>query len=92
VNEIAFNKGFNGVYIYPLEASQVLRSRLGNVPQLYPEQAPGADWLPRMTFGSTPTHAVNASLANSLPEGLPSTAYVFSDNLSKVWRSHQIKL
>jgi hypothetical protein len=91
VNEISINKGFNGVYISPMVPSLIGRSRLGNLPQLYPDQQPGTNWLPGITFGITPAHAINSTLANTLPEGLPCTAYVFSDNLSKVWRSHQFK-
>lgn len=91
VNEISFNKGFNSVYITPVDPSLIQRSRFGNIPQLYADNQAGTNFIPGITFGSTPAHAVNSKLANTLPEVLPSTAYVFTDNLSKVWGAHQLK-
>jgi hypothetical protein len=91
VNELTAGKTFNGVYIKPQDPSLVLRSRMGNPPQLFKDPVGQPDWLPGISFGGTPANTVNSSLAQQLPEGLPNTAYLLTDNLSKVWRKHQLK-
>jgi hypothetical protein len=91
VMEVAASKGFNGVYIAPADASLVARSRMGNPPQLYQDPVGQPNWLPGIAFGGTPANAINSSLANQLPEGLPDTAYMFTHSLSKVWKAHQFK-
>ncbi len=91
VDEITVGKGFNGVYISPQDPSLVQRSRMGDPPSLYQSPAGQPNWLPSISFGGTPANTINASLANQLPEALPDTAYIVTNNLSKVWRSHQIK-
>ena len=91
VDEFTLNKGFNGVYIEPVDASLVQRGRMGNPPSLYASPTGKPNWLPGVSFGGTPANAVNSSLSNNLPEGLPDTAYMLTNSLSKVWRTHQIK-
>ena len=91
VDEVTFSKGFNGVYIKPQDPSLVQRSRMGNPPALFRSPVGEPDWLPGIAFGGTPPNTVNSSLAGQLPEGLPDTAYMFTDNISKVWKSHQFK-
>jgi hypothetical protein len=91
VDELTVGKAFNGVYIKPADPSLVERTRVGNPPQLYQDAVGNPDWLPGLTFGGTPSNTVNSSLAAQLPEGLPNTSYMFTNNLSKVWKSHQIK-
>jgi len=91
VDEITVSKSFNGVYIKPQDPSLVERSRMGNPPQLYQDPVGEPDWLPGISFGNPPPNAVNSSLAAVLPEGLPDTAYMLTNSLSKVWKSHQLK-
>jgi Carboxypeptidase regulatory-like domain len=91
VDEMTVGKSFNGVYIKPEDPSLVERSRMGNPPQLFKDAVGQPDWLPGIGFGGTPSNTVNSSLAQQLPEGLPNTAYMFSNNLSKVWNKHQLK-
>jgi hypothetical protein len=91
VDEITMSRAFNGVYIKPQDASLLDRARMGNPPQLYQDTAGQANWLPSIGFGSIPSNPINSSLSNLLPEGLPDAAYMFTNNLSKVWRSHQLK-
>lgn len=92
VDELTLGKAFNGVYISPLDTSKVQRSLMGNPPQLYQSATGEPGWLPAIGFGGTPANTINGSLANQLPEGLPCTAYVIQNNLSKVWGPHQIKV
>ena len=92
VDELNLGKAFNGVYISPLDVSKVQRTLIGNPPQLYVSATGQPGWLPGIAFGGTPANTINPSLANQLPEGLPCTAYVIQNNLSKVWKSHQIKV
>jgi hypothetical protein len=82
----------NGVFIKPLDPSAVERSRMGNPPQLFPDPTGSPNWLPGITFGGTPSNTINSTLASQFPEGILSDAFVLSDNLSKVWRSHQLKV
>ena len=91
VDEFTIGKGFNGVYISPQDPSLLNRSRMGNPPQLYASAVGQSNWLPGIAFGGTPANTINSSLANQLPESLPDTAYIISNNLSKVWKSHQFK-
>jgi hypothetical protein len=91
VNEITVNRGVNNVFVSPVDPSLLQRSRLGDLPQLYPDTQAGTNWLPGITFGGTPAHTINSTLSNSLPEMLPNKAYVFTDNISKVWGAHQLK-
>ena len=92
VDELTLGKAFNGVYIAPQDPALVQRSLMGNPPQLYQSPTGQPNWLPSITFGSTPASTINSSLANQMPEGLPCTAYIIQNSLSKVWQSHQIKM
>lgn len=91
VNEFTIGKSYNAVWVSPVDPSMVERSRIGNIPELYPHSGPGTGFVPNVTFGGTPVHAVNMTLDANLPEVLPDDALVISDNLSKVWRNHQLK-
>jgi hypothetical protein len=92
VNEFMAQKTFNNVIINPIDPSVLQRSNMGNPALLFPQTLASASWIPSVTFGGTPTNTVNASLCNTLPEQLPDDAYIFTDNLSKVWGKHQIKM
>ena len=92
VDELNLGKAFNGVYISPLDPSKVQRSLVGNLPQLYVSSVGEPGWLPSIAFGGTPANTITPSQANQLPEGLPCTAYVIQNNLSKVWKTHQLKV
>ncbi|HKE29044.1 MAG TPA: carboxypeptidase regulatory-like domain-containing protein [Bryobacteraceae bacterium] len=91
VDELTIGKAFNGVYISPQDPSKVDRSLMGTPPALYTSPVGQANWLPSVAFGGTPANTINSSLADVLPEGLPDTAYMLTNNLSKVWRTHQFK-
>jgi hypothetical protein len=91
VDEMMVQKIYNNVIISPVDPSLLQRSAMGNPPQLYKDNLPGADWLPNVAFGGTPVSTINSSLANQLPYSLPDDGYVLTNNLSKVWGKHQIK-
>ncbi len=91
VDEVMFAKDYNLVAISPVNSSVLQRSKMGNPPQLYPDNAVSENWLPGVAFGGTPVNTINSSLANQLPESLPDDGYIFTNNLSKVWGKHQIK-
>jgi hypothetical protein len=92
VDELTLGKAYNSVIISPLDPSAVDRSLIGNPPQLYVSPVGNANWIPAIGFGGTPANTIVASQANQLPEALPCTAYIIQNNLSKVWKSHQIKV
>ena len=92
VDELNLGKAFNGVYISPLNPAAVQRSKMGNLPQLYTSSVGEPGWLPAVSFGGTPANTINPSQAAVLPEGLPCTAYIIQNNLSKVWKNHQLKV
>lgn len=91
VDEVSLGKAYNSVIISPLDPSSVQRSLMGNPPQIYMSNTGQPGWIPGIAFGGTPANTINPSLANQLPEALPCTAYILQNNLSKVWKSHQIK-
>jgi hypothetical protein len=92
VDELTLGKAYNSVIISPLDPSAVDRSLMGNPPQLYVSPVGQANWIPAIGFGGTPANTIVASQANQLPEALPCTAYIIQNNLSKVWKTHQIKV
>jgi hypothetical protein len=57
-----------------------------NIPQTYPQDNP-LGLLPAMTFGGVSKPA-QVSYDGRFPMVDDSTAYSFSDNLSKIWRNH----
>ena len=92
VYELNLGKAFNGVYISPQDPSKVERSALGGLPQIYTSSVGQPGWMPGISFGSQPANTINPSQAPVLPEGLPCTAYVIQNSVSKVWKTHQIKV
>ena len=91
VNELTVGKAFNGVYITPQDAALLDRARMGSPPQLYQDAVGQPHWLPGISFGGTPANTINSSQASQLPEGLPNTSYMLTNNLSKIWGPHQLK-
>src|SRR5579872_334408 len=91
VDELMVAKNYNLVNIEPLNPSVLQRSAMGNPPQLFPDAIATANWIPGVSFGGTPVHTINGSIATVLPESLPDDGYIFSNNLSKVWGKHQMK-
>jgi len=92
VDEFMVQKTYNSVIINPIDASAVQRSKMGNPPQLFVNNVPSENWIPSVSFGGTPSNTVNSSLSNSLPEALPCDAIIVTNNLSKVWGKHQLKV
>ena len=92
VDEFMVQKTYNSVIINPVDPSVLARSLMGNPGEVFPHNLGNANWIPAVSFGGTPSNTVNSSLSNSLPEGLPCDAYIVTNNLSKVWGKHQIKV
>ena len=91
VNEVTFSKTFNSVDIWPADESLLDRSRMGNPPQWFKDPQPTSAWIPALTFGGVPVNTANTTLEPRLPTSLPNTAYIVTENVSKVWKSHNIK-
>jgi hypothetical protein len=91
VDELKLEKTYNNVTISPLNASVLDRSLMGNPSELFQHDLPHANWIPGVSFGSTPVNTVDGTIASQLPESLANDGYVFSNNLSRVWGKHQVK-
>jgi hypothetical protein len=91
VNELTFTRTFNAVTIYPTNPSVLDRSLMGNPAQWFKDSDPSAEWIPGLTFGSTPANTANTVLSTRLPSSQPGPGYVFTENLSKIWKTHNFK-
>ena len=94
VNEMNFGVSRNALTIDPVNRDAVSRSKMGNLPQWYQDKASentNPNYIPDVSFGGTPANTVNASLSN-VPWNNKNTLWNFTDNLSKVTGSHQIKM
>ncbi len=73
--------------------AKLQRDKLGiNLPQLYPGQNP-LNLIPSLTFGSTNIgpNATTTAWEGRFPMEDRADTYSFSDNLTKIWNSHQFK-
>jgi len=68
----------------------VARSRMGNVPQWFPDSNV-PDYAPNVGFGGQPSSTINLSLGVS-PYRYSDPVWVVSDNLAKVWNTHTFKV
>jgi hypothetical protein len=96
INETVFGYArWTESQIYPdAWLSEVQRNKLGvDLPQLYPEQNP-LNLIPAMTFGSTnmSNNAATTAWEGRFPMEDVSDTWSFTDNLTKVWRTHQFKM
>ena len=89
VNEARFAYTRNPIKSDYTDRSKVMRSLLGNPPQVYDD--PGSpDVAPDVSFGGVPANAIRLSLGpgNWHWRG---TQFTYADSLSKVWSRHSFK-
>ena len=67
------------------------RSLMGNIPQWYPKTSI-ANYVPNITFGGQPANTVNFTLSDALPNHYRNPDKFYSDDLSKVWGPHSLKV
>jgi hypothetical protein len=99
VNEFIFGRSHNNLYFYPSDASTVDRAKVGNPGLWYGGYTKGtgvsylqtANYMPNITFGGQPANVVNNSFGN-IPYENYNDIYNFTDNLSKVMGSHNLKV
>lgn len=89
VNEFNFGATTRGQTFNPMEPEKVDRARMGNIGQWYP-QSNESGAVPNVTFGGVPNY-INNSLGN-IPYTNENPMFTFTDNLSKLWGRHGIKL
>ena len=90
VNEFTFGRSQNSLHGDLSNPDAANRSLLGNVPQWYQDGPSTKPYIPNLVFGGQPANAPNAGLGN-IPYENWNHIYTFVDNLSKVWRTHQLK-
>ena len=98
INEFIFGKSRNNLYFDPVDKQAVDRSRMGNPPQWFKDTAgPGtylpaasSNYIPNVAFGGQPANTVNSGLGN-VPYLNYNDIYSFVNNVSKVWRTHNLK-
>lgn len=94
MNEFSFGKSRNYLYFYPLDPSKIDRSAMGNPPKWWPidTSKPGmANYIPDVTFGGTPVNPPSTR-CYGMPYENWTNIYSATDNLSKVWGNHSVKL
>lgn len=98
VNQLTVGRNTYEIRYNPIDPQEIDRSRMANIPQWYPNN-PANTWhgrgeenyLPNITFGSTPANTANIGLHNNLPYVSQSAINSVTESLSKVWRSHSFK-
>ncbi len=98
VNEFIFGKSRNNLYFDPVDKTLVDRSKMGNPPQWFRDQASPQTYLPAASSNYGPNIAFGGQPANTIAYGLGNVPYLnyndiysFVNNVSKVWRSHNFK-
>jgi len=94
VNETTVGKTFNTWDCFVVDASQWDRSRMGNIPKLFPVDltlGDQANYIPDVSFGGTPVNAPSTSPNNDIPYYNANNIYTITDNISKVIGSHNLK-
>jgi hypothetical protein len=89
VNEFNFGATTRGQTFNPVEPEKVARARMGNIGQWYP-QSNESGAVPNVTFGGVPNY-INNSLGN-IPYTNENPVFTFTNNLSKVWMTHSVKM
>jgi hypothetical protein len=98
VNEFIFGKSRNNLYFDPVDKSLVDRSKMGNPPQWFRDQAGPRTYLPAASANHAPNIAFGGQPANPIAFGLGNVPYLnyndiysFVNNVSKVWGPHNFK-
>lgn len=89
VNEFTLGGTTRGQTFNPVDKEKVARSRMGNIGQWYP-QSNESGAIPNVTFGGVPSY-INASLGN-IPYTNENPVITISNNFSKLWGAHSLKL
>lgn len=91
VNEFTFGVSQQKAQTYPRNPEEITRAATGiTVGQWYPGLN-AAGLIPNMTFAGVPNYA-NPSMDNRLPYYNANTIFNFTENLSKVWGTHSVKV
>jgi Carboxypeptidase regulatory-like domain/TonB-dependent Receptor Plug Domain len=69
----------------------ISRSRMGNVAQWYPDTNYNSDRIPTVNFGSQPSSTIYTGSTSDFPNPYRDPVYTISDDLSKVYGSHNFK-
>jgi hypothetical protein len=69
----------------------VARSKMGNVPQWYQDTNYDSNRIPTVNFGSQPASTVYTGSTSDFPNPYRDPVYTISDDLSKVFGSHNVK-
>jgi len=88
VNEFTVGASTRGQTFNPTEPEKVARSRMGNIPQWYP-QSNESGAIPNITFGGV-QNAIDPSLGN-IPYTNENPVFTFADNFSWLKGSHALK-
>jgi hypothetical protein len=95
VNEFIFGKSYNHLYFDVNDPSAVARSKMGNPPLWYAkDNIPAIPqlYIPNVSFGSQPANTITSSMYASIPYQNYNNIWDFTDNLNKVWHSHNFKV
>ena len=90
VNEAKFGYTFDNNTSSYSDPSKVMRSAMGNVPNLFPKPSI-LDIAPDVSFGSQPTSSIKLSLGPG-DWYWRGTQWTYTDNVSKVWGKHMLKV
>ncbi len=91
VNEVTFTRSFNNVITYAMNPSVLDRSLMGNPGQWFKDEKPSSLYIPALTFGGVPVNTANTTVEPRIPDALPDPGYTITENISKVWRGHNLK-
>jgi hypothetical protein len=90
-NEFTAGVSQNRLWFYPRDPEKVSRKALGiDLPQWNPGLNDGG-YIPNMNFSQVQNWA-NPSLNDGIPYDNANLILAITDNLSKIWRTHQIKM
>lgn len=90
-NEFTMGVSQNRLWYYPRDPEKVSRTKLGiNLPQWNPGLNDG-NYIPNMNFSQVQNWA-NPSMSDGVPYDNGNLILAVTDNMSKIWRTHQIKL
>jgi hypothetical protein len=98
LNEFSAGKSWNSWQWWMKDSSEITRDKMGNPPKWYPvgksqigtEAQFMSNYVPSVSFGSTPVSAAAYSVGNP-PYTNWMDLYSFTDNLSKVVGKHSLK-
>jgi hypothetical protein len=88
VNEFTMGASTRGQTFNPVEPEKVARSRMGNIPQWYP-QSNESGAIPNITFGGVQNY-INPGLGN-IPYTNENPVFTFADNFSWLKGAHSLK-